>query len=93
MSKLHKSYNNQDLLDALKDRDSVLESIKGEINGYDYSDEELEVLDKFENLTPFQKDLVYLSSQISVYDVADLYDVSASLLYKHLREIKQILHK
>lgn len=93
MSKLNKAYSNEALVEALKERDSVYESIKGEINGYDYSDEDLLVFEKFDNLTQFQKDLVYLSSKMSVYDVADLYGVSASLLYKHLREIQKLLHK
>lgn len=93
MSKIKKAYSNEALVEALKDRDTVYNSIKKEINEYNYDDEELEVFKKFDNLTQFQKDLLYLSSTMGVYSVADLYGVSATLLYHHLREIKKILHK
>lgn len=90
MAKLHKAYENKKLIEALKDRDSVYDSVLSNVNAYD--DEQLAVLSNISKLTQFQKDLLYLSSQMSVYDVADLYAVSASLLYSHLRDIQKILH-
>lgn len=93
MAKIIHAYNNKELITKLKDRDAIYNSIKDEINGYDYSDEQLKVLNNISKLTQFQKDLLYLSSQESVYDIArDLYKVSPSLLYKELRNIQKILN-
>lgn len=90
MSKLKTAYNNQELLDALKDRDGVIEDI---LKYYtrNMSDDELDVIDRFNKLTQFQKDLLYLSSTMSMYDASKLYGTSASILYKNLREIHKIL--
>ena len=88
--KVDKAYNNKDLLDALKDRDKTYEDILNYADK-DYSDEEIIKLNKIKNLTQFQKDLLYLSSKMSVYDIADLYSVSARYLYNHIKIIKDIL--
>lgn len=88
MAKIKHSYSNNELLEELKDRDSIYDSIKNEVNGYKYNDEELKILDNLEKLTQFERDLLYLSSKMSVYDVADLYGVSPSLLYRNLRNIQ-----
>lgn len=90
--KIDKGYNNEALVAALADRDKIYASITSEIDIYRYSDEQLKILENLEKLTQFQKDLLYLSSKMSVCDIAPLYGVSASLIYRYLREIQKILH-
>lgn len=76
---------NQKLLSALKDRNDVIDSI----NQYDnYDDEQLLKLKKFNNLTQFEKDLLYLCSIHKVIEVAKLYDCSRQYIYKLLNKIK-----
>lgn len=93
MSKVLKNYNNEKLLEALKDRDDIFNSIKDEITEFNYTDEQLKIFDNLNKLTQFQKDLLYLSSTMSVYKISDLYGVSPSLLYRYLRSIQEILNK
>lgn len=90
--KYDKAYSNQALLDALKNRDELYNTIINETsNGYIYDDKQQRRIKRIKSLTQFQKDLLYLSSQMSVYKVAELYGVSARYLYNHLKLIDDIL--
>lgn len=76
---------NEKLLSALSDRNDVIESIN-QYNNYD--DEQLLKLKKFNNLTQFEKDLLYLCSIYKVIEVAKLYGCSRQYIYKLLNKIK-----
>ena len=76
---------NQKLLSALSDRNDVIESINQYTN---YDDEQLLKLKKFNNLTQFEKDLLYLCSIHKVIEVAKLYDCSRQYIYKLLNKIQ-----
>lgn len=78
------NYNNQELIDALKDRDEV---IKG-LTSFDLDDEQLEKIDRFKQLSQFEKDLLYLRSQLPVSQIASLYGVSIQYIYKLIKNIK-----
>lgn len=79
---------NEKLITALKDRNSVIDSINQYTN---YDDEQLLKLKKFNNLTQFEKDLLYLCSIHKVIEVAKLYDCSRQYIYKLLNKIKKKL--
>lgn len=76
---------NQKLLSALSDRNDVIDSIN-QYNNYD--DEQLLKLKKFNNLTQFEKDLLYLCSIHKVIEVAKLYGCSRQYIYKLLNKIQ-----
>lgn len=76
---------NEKLLSALKDRNDVIDSINQYTN---YDDEQLLKLKKFNNLTQFEKDLLYLCSIHKVIEVAKLYDCSRQYIYKLLNKIQ-----
>lgn len=76
---------NQKLLSALSDRNDVIDSINQCSN---YDDEQLLKLKKFNNLTQFEKDLLYLCSIYKVIEVAKLYGCSRQYIYKLLNKIK-----
>ena len=76
---------NQKLLSALKDRNDVIDSINQYTN---YDDEQLLKLKKFNNLTQFEKDLLYLCSIHKVIEVAKLYGCSRQYIYKLLNKIQ-----
>lgn len=76
---------NQKLLSALSDRNNVIDSINQSSN---YDDEQLLKLKKFNNLTQFEKDLLYLCSIYKVIEVAKLYECSRQYIYKLLNKIK-----
>lgn len=76
---------NEKLLSALKDRNDVIDSINQYTN---YDDEQLLKLKKFNNLTQFEKDLLYLCSIHKVIEVAKLYGCSRQYIYKLLNKIK-----
>lgn len=76
---------NEKLLSALKDRNDVIDSINQSSN---YDDEQLLKLKKFNNLTQFEKDLLYLCSIHKVIEVAKLYDCSRQYIYKLLNKIQ-----
>lgn len=78
------NYNNQELIDALKDRDEV---IKG-LTSFELDDEQLEKIDRFKQLSQFEKDLLYLRSQLPVSQIASLYGVSIQYIYKLIKNIK-----
>ena len=78
--------NNEKLLTALSDRNDVISAIN---NYTDYDDEQLLKLKKFNNLTQFEKDLMYLcAKEGSVIEVAKLYGCSRQYIYKLLNKIK-----
>lgn len=79
---------NEKLITALKDRNSVIDSINNYTN---YDDEQLLKLKKFNNLTQFEKDLLYLCSIHKVIEVAKLYDCSRQYIYKLLNKIQKKL--
>lgn len=79
---------NEKLITALKDRNSVIDSINQYTN---YDDEQLLKLNKFNNLTQFEKDLLYLCSIHKVIEVAKLYDCSRQYIYKLLNKIQKKL--
>lgn len=76
---------NQKLLSALSDRNDVIDSINQYTN---YDDEQLLKLKKFNNLTQFEKDLLYLCSIYKVIEVAKLYGCSRQYIYKLLNKIQ-----
>lgn len=79
---------NEKLLSALKDRNDVIDSINQYSN---YDDEQLLKLKKFNNLTQFEKDLLYLCSIYKVIEVAKLYECSRQYIYKLLHKIQNKL--
>lgn len=79
---------NEKLLSALKDRNDVIDSINQSSN---YDDEQLLKLKKFNNLTQFEKDLLYLCSIYKVIEVAKLYECSRQYIYKLLHKIQNKL--
>lgn len=85
--KIKTAYNNQDLINHLKDSKEV---IKG-LTDFDLDDEELERINKFKRLSQFEKDLIFLSSQYSIDTVAQLYCVSKSHIYNLLNITKEKL--
>lgn len=76
---------NQKLLSALSERNDVIDSINQYTN---YDDEQLLKLKKFNNLTQFEKDLLYLCSIHKVIEVAKLYGCSRQYIYKLLNKIQ-----
>lgn len=76
---------NQKLLSALSDRNDVIDSINQYTN---YDDEQLLKLKKFNNLTQFEKDLLYLCSIYKVIEVSKLYGCSRQYIYKLLNKIQ-----
>ena len=76
---------NEKLLSALSDRNDVIDSINQYSN---YDDEQLLKLKKFNNLTQFEKDLLYLCSIHKVIEVAKLYGCSRQYIYKLLNKIQ-----
>lgn len=85
--KMKKCYSNDDLKESLKDSKAV---IKG-LTDFDLDDDELLLVNKFKNLSQFERDLLYLSSQHKISFVADLYNVSSSHIYNLLNEIRKKL--
>lgn len=86
--KIQKAYSNKELIEALKDSKEIFECILTE---FDLDDEQLKTLNKYQQLTQFERDVLYLYSQISVNEIAKLYGCSKQLIYDRLREIKRKL--
>ena len=82
MSKINKAYNNTELLEALKDRCSIYQSLVDEIPARVLS---------YNTLSQFEKDLLYLVSQHPVSEVASLYSVSKTIIYNKLHLIQNKL--
>lgn len=83
-----KQINNDELKEALKDSKEVFNAI----NSFtDCDDEQLAKIQKFNLLTQFEKDLMYLCATHSVIEVAGLYGCSRQYIYKLLDKIKNKL--
>ena len=91
MSKINKAYNNTELLEALKDRGAIYQSLVDEIPTQDYSDEQIIRILSYNTLSQFEKDLLYLVSQHPVTEVAALYGVSKTIIYNKLHLIQNKL--
>ena len=84
-----KELDNLKLKAALSDRNNVISAIN---ESTDYDDEQLLKLQKFNNLTQFEKDLMYLCATMdSVIEVSKLYSCSRQYIYKLLNKIKEKL--
>lgn len=79
---------NQNLISALKDRNDTIDSI---MKYGDYDDEQLLKLHKFNNLSQFEKDLLYLCAIHKVVEVSRLYGCSRQYIYKLLNNIQSKL--
>ena len=79
---------NQNLISALKDRNNTIDSI---MQYGDYDDEQLLKLQKFNNLSQFEKDLLYLCAIHKVVEVSKLYGCSRQYIYKLLNNIQSKL--
>lgn len=82
-----KAIDNEKLIEALKESKAVFAAIQY----YNCDDEQLAKIQKFNNLTQFEKDLMYLTCTMKAVDVAKLYGVSRQYIYKVLNQIKQKL--
>ena len=91
MSKINKAYNNTELLQALKDRNCIYQSIVDEIPTQDYDDQQIIRILSYNTLSQFEKDLLYLVSQHPVTEVAALYGVSKTIIYNKLHLIQNKL--
>lgn len=80
--------NNDVLKVALKDSKEIIKSI---LNDNDFDDEQLSKVLKYNNLPQLEKDLIFLTSQYSITDVAKMYNVSRQYIYKLLNKIKSKL--
>lgn len=67
---------NDELLKALADKSSVIEDLSYYEDSLD--DEQLEVLNRFKELTPLEKDLIYLRSTKTLREIGELYGVTSS---------------
>lgn len=78
-------YNNENLINALKDRDEVIEGLNY-FGGLD--DTQVTMLARFKQLSQFEKDIMYLSATKPIPEVAELYGISRQYVYKLLNKIK-----
>ena len=91
MSKINKAYNNTELLEALKYRGAIYQSLVDEIPTQDYDDQQIARILSYNTLSQFEKDLLYLVSQHPVSEVASLYSVSKTIIYNKLHLIQNKL--
>ena len=91
MSKINKAYNNTELLESLKDRNCIYQSLVDEIPTQDYDDAQIARILSYNTLSQFEKDLLYLVSQHPVSEVASLYSVSKTIIYNKLHLIQNKL--
>ena len=80
--------NNDVLKVALKDSKEIINTI---LNDNDFDDEQLHKVLKYNNLPQLYKDVIFLTSQYSISDVAQMYNVSRQYIYKILNKINNIL--
>lgn len=78
-------YNNEILKASLSDSKEIFQSI---LSSEDLDDEQLGKLMKFYNLPQLHKDLLFLSSQYPVAEIALMYGVSRQYIYRLLNKIK-----
>lgn len=75
--------------ELLKDRDEVYNSMLN--NTFDFDDEELKRINKVKELERWEFDILYLSSKMSVKEVAELYTCSTTHVYNILNSIQKKL--
>lgn len=85
--KIYKAYSNQELLNKLSDSKEVI----NHLIDFDLDDKELLKVNKYKQLSQFEKDLLYLYSQYSVIEISKLYSVSRSHIYTKIKEINKKL--
>ena len=89
-----KNCNNEQLLAALKDREQFIKDMDDEVFNYsDYDDEQLKTyktyMKKVSELSQFEKDVWYLKRHMSVADIAKLYAISETYIYRTIKNIKE----
>lgn len=89
-----KNCNNEQLLAALKDREQFIKDMDDEVFNYsDYDDEQLKTyktyMKKVSELSQFEKDVWYLKLHMSVSDIAKLYAISETYIYRTIKNIKE----
>ena len=88
-----KNCNNEQLLAALKDREQFIKDMDDEVFNYsDYDDEQLNkyktYMKKVSQLSQFEKDVWYLKLHMSVADIAKLYAISETYIYRTIKNMK-----
>lgn len=88
---------NEELKEALRDRDEFFEAMSDEVyNHSDYDDEELlrynRFIDTYNNLSQFERDVYYLRLKMSVCAIAKLYTISDTYIYRVVKQIKNKLN-
>lgn len=86
--KVKKQINNNKLKEALKGSKEVFYAIN-HYKGLD--DQQLLKIHRFNLLTQFEKDLMYLCAMNPIKEVADLYGCSRQYIYKLLDKIREKL--
>lgn len=82
-------YQNDVLKAALQDSKTIYKSMK---ESFDFDDDQLKVLEVFENLSQFDRDLIYLSSVYPVSEIANMYNVTRQYIYKLLHKVQDKIH-
>ena len=82
-------YQNDVLKAALRDSKTIYKSMK---ESFDFDDDQLKVLEVFENLSQFDRDLIYLSSVYPVSEIANMYNVTRQYIYKLLHKVQDKIH-
>ena len=79
-----KIYSQNDIVKAaLSDEKSIINSL----TDFDLDDEQLRKVLIYKSLPQLDKDIIFLTSQYSVADVAQMYNVSRQYIYKLLNKI------
>lgn len=79
-----KIYSQNDIVKAaLSEEKSIINSL----TDFDLDDEQLRKVLIYKSLPQLDKDIVFLTSQYSVADVAQMYNVSRQYIYKLLNKI------
>lgn len=79
-----KIYSQNDVIKAaLSEEKSIINSL----TDFDLDDEQLRKVLIYKSLPQLDKDIIFLTSQYSVADVAQMYNVSRQYIYKLLNKI------
>lgn len=79
-----KIYSQNDVVKAaLSEEKSIINSL----TDFDLDDEQLRKVLIYKSLPQLDKDIIFLTSQYSVADVAQMYNVSRQYIYKLLNKI------
>lgn len=79
-----KIYSQNDIVKAaLSEEKSIINSL----TDFDLDDEQLRKVLIYKSLPQLEKDIIFLTSQHSVVDVAQMYNVSRQYIYKLLNKI------